>query len=42
MMMSSANHNPGGAFSDLHLRHRGGSLLAGPSLNYPQVQFPAS
>ncbi len=31
-----------GAFFDLHLRHRGGSLLARPSLSYPQVQFLAS
>jgi hypothetical protein len=31
-----------GAFFDLHLRHRGGSLLAHSSLSYPQVQFLAS
>ena len=30
-----------GAFFDLHLRHRDGSLLARPSLTYPQVQFLA-
>jgi hypothetical protein len=30
-----------GAFFDLHLRHRGGSLLARPSPAYPQVQFLA-
>lgn len=31
-----------GAFFDLHLRHSGGTLLAGPSLSYPQVRFLAS
>ena len=30
-----------GAFFDLHLRHRGGSLLTRPSPRYPQVQFLA-
>ncbi len=31
-----------GAFFDLHLRHRGGSMLAGPSPGYPRIQFLAS